>query len=113
STGFAYYLLLITESGAAGPERGTNQAGVNAPVGARAISSVRTRQLTPYVWKKEQLLHRSILTGLFVCILSAGLPAVASADTTSEQGAPAVATTPVTSASPATSTSEVAAPTDG
>lgn len=52
-------------------------------------------------------MHRSILTGLFVCILSAGLPAVASADTTVEQGAPVVATTPVTS------TSEAAAPTDG
>jgi len=65
------------------------------------------------VWKKEQFLHRSILTGLFVCFLSAGLPAVASADTTSEQGAPAVVTTPVTSAAPAPAASEVAAPTDG
>ena len=34
------------------------------------------------MWKKEQLLHRSILTGLFVCILAAGAPAIASADTT-------------------------------
>jgi cell wall-associated NlpC family hydrolase len=59
------------------------------------------------VWKKEQSLHRSILTGLFVCILSAGLPAVASATETGEQGAPAVATTAVTSAS------DAAAPTDG
>jgi cell wall-associated NlpC family hydrolase len=59
------------------------------------------------VWKKEQFLHRSILTGLFVCILSAGLPALASAEPTGEQGAPAVATTSVTSAS------EAAAPTDG
>jgi cell wall-associated NlpC family hydrolase len=59
------------------------------------------------VWKKEQFLHRSILTGLFVCILSAGLPAMASAQATGEQGAPAVATTSVTSAS------EAAAPTDG
>jgi cell wall-associated NlpC family hydrolase len=59
------------------------------------------------VWKKEQSLHRSILTGLFVCILSAGLPAVANATETGEQGAPAVATTAVTSAS------DVAAPTDG
>ena len=81
---------------------------MKAPVGARAISSVRTRQLTPYVWKKEQFLHRSILTGLFVCILSAGpLAAVASAEPTGEPGAPAVATTSVTSAS------EAAAPTDG
>ena len=52
-------------------------------------------------------MYRSILTGLFVCILSAGLPAVANATETGEQGAPAVATTSVTS------TSEVAAPTDG
>jgi cell wall-associated NlpC family hydrolase len=59
------------------------------------------------VWKKEQSLHRSILTGLFVCILSAGLPAMANATETGEQGAPAVATTAVTSAS------DVAAPTDG
>jgi len=59
------------------------------------------------VWKKEQFLHRSILTGLFVCILSAGLPAMASAEPTGEQGAPAVVTTSVTSAS------EAAAPTDG
>jgi cell wall-associated NlpC family hydrolase len=60
------------------------------------------------VWKKEQFLHRSILTGLFVCILSAGpLAAAASAEPTGEQGAPAVVTTSVTSAS------EAAAPTDG
>ncbi len=53
-------------------------------------------------------MHRSILTGLFVCILSAGLlAAVASAEPTGEPGAPAVATTSVTSAS------EAAAPTDG
>jgi cell wall-associated NlpC family hydrolase len=56
------------------------------------------------VWKKEQFLHRSILTGLFVCILSAGLPALASAETTGEPGAPAVATTPVTSAAAETAT---------
>ena len=80
---------------------------MNAPVGARAISSVRTRQLTPYVWKKEQFLHRSILTGLFVCILSAGLPAVANADETGEQGAAIAATAAAISAP------EVAAPTDG
>jgi cell wall-associated NlpC family hydrolase len=59
------------------------------------------------VWKKEQSLHRSILTGLFVCVLSAGLPAVANADTTGEQSAPAVTTTSVTSAT------EAAVPTDG
>ena len=53
-------------------------------------------------------MHRSILTGLFVCILSAGpLAAAASAEPTGEQGAPAVVTTSVTSAS------EAAAPTDG
>ena len=51
-------------------------------------------------------MHRSILTGLFVCILSAGLSAAASAEPTGEPGAPAVTTTAVTSA-------EIAAPTDG
>ena len=50
-------------------------------------------------------MHRSILTGFFVCILSAGLPAVASAEP-GDQGAPDVATTAVTSA-------DTAAPTDG
>ena len=50
-------------------------------------------------------MHRSILTGLFVCILSAGLPALASAEP-GDQGAPAVATTAVTSA-------DTVAPTDG
>ena len=89
------------------PERGTIPVGVNAPVGARAISSARTRQLTPYVWKKEQFLHRSLLTGLFVCILSAGLPALANADETGEMSAPAATTTAATSAP------EVAAPTAG
>jgi cell wall-associated NlpC family hydrolase len=59
------------------------------------------------VWKKEQFLHRSILTGLFVCILSAGLPAVASAGQTGELGASVVAVTAVTSAS------DAAEPTDG
>jgi cell wall-associated NlpC family hydrolase len=59
------------------------------------------------VWKKEQFLHRSILTGLFACILSAGLPAVASAEPMGEQGASAVVTTAASSAS------EAAAPTDG
>ncbi len=54
-------------------------------------------------------MFRSLLTGLFVCILSAGLPAVASADTTGEQGAPAA----VTSTAAVASTSEAAAPTDG
>jgi cell wall-associated NlpC family hydrolase len=58
------------------------------------------------VWKKEQFLHRSILTGLFVCILSVGLPAVASADVTSEPGAPAVNAV-------VTTASETADPTDG
>jgi cell wall-associated NlpC family hydrolase len=38
------------------------------------------------VWKKEQLLLRSILTGLFACILSAGLPAIASAAQTGDTG---------------------------
>jgi cell wall-associated NlpC family hydrolase len=89
------------------PERGTIPVGVNAPVGARAISSARTRQLTPYVWKKEQFLHRSLLTGLFVCILSAGLPAIANADETGDLNAPAVTTTASSSAP------EVAAPTAG
>ena len=51
-------------------------------------------------------MHRSILTGFFVCILSAGVPAIASATEPGEQGAPAVATTAVTS-------TETAAPTDG
>jgi cell wall-associated NlpC family hydrolase len=52
-------------------------------------------------------LRRSILTGFFVCILSVGLPVLASAaDPTSETGAPAVTTTAVPSA-------ETAAPTEG
>jgi len=51
-------------------------------------------------------LHRSILTGLFVCILSAGLPAVVSAQETGEPGAAAV--NAVVMSAP-----EVAAPTDG
>jgi cell wall-associated NlpC family hydrolase len=59
------------------------------------------------VWKKESFLRRSILTGLFVCILSAALPAVASADVTGVQSAPAVATM-VSASAP-----EAAAPTDG
>jgi cell wall-associated NlpC family hydrolase len=58
------------------------------------------------VWKKEQFLYRSLLTGLFVCILSAGFPVVASAEATGEPGAPAVTTTAVSSA-------EIAVPTDG
>jgi len=63
-------------------------------------------------------LHRSILTGLFVCILTAGLPAVASADeTTVDTAAPAAVTTTaaVTAAAsaPAPTAAEVAAPTDG
>ena len=52
-------------------------------------------------------MHRSILTGFAVCILTAGLPAMASAQTTGEPSAPAAATATVTSAS------EAAAPTDG
>lgn len=52
-------------------------------------------------------MHRSILTGFAVCILSAALPAVASAQTTGEPGAPAVSTTTAVSAS------EAAVPTDG
>ncbi len=55
-------------------------------------------------------MHRSILTGLFVCILTAGLPAVANADTTTgDSAAPAA----VTSTAAATSAAEVAAPTSG
>ena len=50
-------------------------------------------------------MRRSILTGFAVCFLSAGLPALASAQT-SEPSAPAVTTTAPVSA-------EVAAPTDG
>lgn len=59
-------------------------------------------------------MHRSILTGFAVCILSAALPAVASAQTTGEPSAPAAVTAPVTSAAPATAPAEsTAAPTDG
>jgi len=44
------------------------------------------------VWKKEHL-HRSILTGFLVCLLSAGLPIVASANESAEAGTtPAAAT---------------------
>ena len=52
-------------------------------------------------------MRRSILTGLFVCILSAGLPAVASADMTGVQSVPAAATAASMSAP------EAATPTDG
>ena len=52
-------------------------------------------------------MRRSILTGLFVCILSAGLPAVASAGETGAQSVPAVVMT-VSSSAP-----EAATPTDG
>jgi cell wall-associated NlpC family hydrolase len=52
-------------------------------------------------------LHRSLLTGLFVCILSAGLPAVACADTTGDPG------TQVASTAAAVSPSDVALPTEG
>ena len=62
-------------------------------------------------------MRRSILTGFAVCFLSAGLPALASAQSTSEPSAPAAETTAVTSAPAAApavpSPSEVAAPTDG
>ncbi len=46
-------------------------------------------------------MHRSILTGLFVCILSAGSSAAAFASEPGDHGAPAVATTAVTSATDA------------
>jgi cell wall-associated NlpC family hydrolase len=59
------------------------------------------------VWKKEQSLHRSILTGLFVCILSVGSSAAAFASEPGDPGAPAVTTTSVTSAA------DAAAPTAG
>lgn len=52
-------------------------------------------------------MHRSILTGLFVCVFTAGLAAAAGAAEVSGQGAPVVVLTTVTSAS------DVAAPTDG
>jgi peptidoglycan DL-endopeptidase CwlO len=52
-------------------------------------------------------LHRSLVTGLFVCILAAGAPAVANADETGETGAQSVTTTTATT----TSTADVAAPT--
>jgi cell wall-associated NlpC family hydrolase len=39
----------------------------------------------------EQFLHRYILTGLFVCMVSGGLPAIASADATVSTSVPAVA----------------------
>ena len=53
-------------------------------------------------------MHRSILTGLFVCILSAGTTAAAFAAETGTQGAPVAATAAVTSAS-----ADTAAPTAG
>jgi cell wall-associated NlpC family hydrolase len=59
------------------------------------------------VWKKEQFLHRSILTGLFVCILSAGTSAAAFAAEPGDHGAPVAATASVVS------TSDAAAPTAG
>lgn len=52
-------------------------------------------------------MHRSILTGLFACILTAGIPAVASADQTGDPGAVTAETATVTSAS------DAATPTDG
>ncbi len=53
-------------------------------------------------------MRRSILTGLFVCFLSAGLTGIATASTPGDQGAPAAVTAPVTSAA-----ADAAAPTDG
>lgn len=59
-------------------------------------------------------MRRSILTGFVVCFLSAGLPIVASATETSEQGAPVVSTTAVAITTAAViSAAEAAAPTDG
>lgn len=52
-------------------------------------------------------MHRSILTGLCVCVFSAGLTAAAGAAQVGGQGAPVVATATVTSAS------DIAAPTAG
>lgn len=52
-------------------------------------------------------MHRSILTGLCVCVFSAGLTAVGGAAEVDTQSAPVVATTTVTSAS------DIAAPTAG
>ncbi len=51
-------------------------------------------------------MHRSLLTGLCVCILSAGLTAVANADTTGDPGTAVVATA-------VSSPSDVALPTEG
>jgi cell wall-associated NlpC family hydrolase len=59
------------------------------------------------VWKKEQFLYRSILTGLFVCILSAGTSAAAFAAEPGDHGAPVAATASVMS------TTDAAAPTAG
>ncbi len=55
-------------------------------------------------------MHRSILTGLFACILSVGLPAVANAQTTGDRGAPAVTQTAVASvdAAPPTAGADLA-----
>ncbi len=60
-------------------------------------------------------MHRSILTGLFVCILSAGLPAMASAQTTTGEpaAAPAVTSTAPAPGAPSAPAADVAAPTDG
>jgi peptidoglycan DL-endopeptidase CwlO len=52
-------------------------------------------------------LNRSILTGFAVCMLSAGLPAIASANQTGDLGASSATTTM------ATSSTDTAAPTDG
>jgi cell wall-associated NlpC family hydrolase len=57
------------------------------------------------VLKKEQSLNRSILTGVAVCLMSAGLPAVASASQTGDLG--------VTAATSAVVSTDTAQPTDG
>jgi cell wall-associated NlpC family hydrolase len=57
------------------------------------------------VLKKEQSLNRSILTGFAVCLMSAGLPAVASASQTGDLGFTATSTVAVST--------DAAPPTDG
>jgi cell wall-associated NlpC family hydrolase len=57
------------------------------------------------VLKKEQSLNRSILTGFAVCLISAGLPAMASASQTGDRG--------VTVATSAVVSTDTAQPTDG
>jgi cell wall-associated NlpC family hydrolase len=57
------------------------------------------------VLKKEQSLNRSILTGFAICVMSAGLPVVASASQTGDLG--------VTTATSAVVSTDTAQPTDG